>query len=354
MSQTSIWWPGITQQIKDTITNCKQCAALSTNPREPLIPSTLPQFPWQIVGADIFQLEDTRYLLVVDYYSRYPEVIKLSSTTSSAVITILKSIFSRHGVPEILRSDNGPQFDSQEMSASYGFQHKSSSPHYPQSNGQAERMIQTVKRLLKKSSDPYMALLIYRSTPLSWCGLSPAELLMGRRLRANLPLVKEQLTPNWPYLSEFRLKDQEYKRRQKVHYDLRHRVRPLPCLLDDSPVYIRTKGKQVTGSVATSTPEPRSYTVVTPSGSVRRNQHHLVPIPTDTSSTLPTTDTSEPGMNTQSTVPHSTRSRITLPTTDTSEPGKNTQSTVPHSTRSPVMTRSKTGTIVNPPNRLSF
>ena len=165
MSQTSIWWPGITQQIKDTITNCKQCAALSTNPREPLIPSTLPQFPWQIVGADIFQLEDTRYLLVVDYYSRYPEVIKLSSTTSSAVITILKSIFSRHGVPEILRSDNGPQFDSQEMSASYGFQHKSSSPHYPQSNGQAERMIQTVKRLLKKSSDPYMALLIYRSTP---------------------------------------------------------------------------------------------------------------------------------------------------------------------------------------------
>ena len=98
------------------------------------------------------------------------------------------------------------------------------------------------------------------------------DILMGCRLRANLPLVKEQLTPNWPYtFQNFVLRT---RRRQKLNYDSRHRVRSLPCLSDDSPVYIRTKGKQVTGSMATSTPEPCSYTVVTPSRSVRRNRCH--------------------------------------------------------------------------------
>ena len=331
-AQTSVWWPGYSQQIKNAVVNCEQCAALSTNPREPLIPSVLPQYPWQVVGADIFQLADARYLLVVDYYSRYPEVIKLTTTTSTAVVNILKSIFSRHGIPEILRSDNGPQFDSQEMSAfasSYGFQLKPSSPHYPQSNGQAERAIRTVKRLLKKSGDPHMALLIYRSTPLNWCGYSPAELLMGRRLRSNLPLVREQLAPSWPYLSEFRCKDQEYKRKQKLNYDSRHRVRSLPCLPDNSPVYIRTKDKQVTGKVTTSTPEPRSYTVVTPNGQVRRNRHHLVPVPVD--EVPPVTTSQESDTDTQS---------ATIPQRPT--------------IRSPIMTRSKTGTHINAPQRLTF
>ena len=324
-AQTSVWWPGYSQQIKNAVANCEQCAALSTNPREPLIPSDLPQYPWQVVGADIFQIENTYYLLVVDYYSRYPEVIKLTTTTSTAVVNILKSIFSRHGIPEILRSDNGPQFDSQEMSdfaSLYEFQLKTSSPHYPQSNGQAERAIKTVKRLLKKSDDPHMALLIYRSTPLSWCGYSPAELLMGRRLKTNLPLVREQLVPCWPYLSEFRRKDREYKKKQKLNYDSRHRVRSLPSLPDNSSVYIRTGNKQVTGKVTTSTTEPRSYAVVTTTGSVRRNRHHLVPIPID----------GFPPVELQSDTP----------------PTKVPQCPV---IRSPIMTRTKNSTPINAPQR---
>ena len=100
-AQTSVWLTSLqvdlpySQQIKNAVVNCEQCAALSTNPREPLIPSVLPQYPWQVAGADIFQLADARYLLVVDYYSHYPEVIKLTSTISTAVVNILKSIFSR-------------------------------------------------------------------------------------------------------------------------------------------------------------------------------------------------------------------------------------------------------------------
>ena len=80
--------------------------------------------------------------------------------------------------------DNGPQFDSEEFekfSANYNFEHSTSSPRYPQSNGFVERGVKTVKNLLKKSQDPYLTLLNYRATPLSWCGRSPTELLMGMK-----------------------------------------------------------------------------------------------------------------------------------------------------------------------------
>ena len=75
--------------------------------------------------------------------------------------------------------------------------HVTSSPHYPQSNGQVERMVQTIKGLLMKSDDPCPALLAYRLTPFPWCELSPAELLMGRRLRSGVPLAKTLLMPEW-------------------------------------------------------------------------------------------------------------------------------------------------------------
>ena len=87
-------------------------------------------------------------------------MIQVTSTTSASIISALKSIFARHGIPGILRSDNGPQYASVEFksfASSYGFQHLTSSPRFPQSNGQAERSVQTVKNLLKKSEDPYIS-----------------------------------------------------------------------------------------------------------------------------------------------------------------------------------------------------
>ena len=219
---------------------------------------------------------------MVDYYSRFPEVIKLSSTTSPAVISSLKSLFSRYGIPEILRSDNGPQFDSSDMASfalSYGFYHDPSSPRYPQSNGQAERAVQTIKKLLKKSDDPYLSLLTYRSTPLQWCGYSPAELLMGRRLRTTLPQVQQSLVPQWPYLEQFQTQDRKYKQQQKENYDKRHRTSTLPELPDDTPVLVQTGNSRVPGTTLTQTDAPRSYLVQTSSGTVRRNRRHLVAIP---------------------------------------------------------------------------
>ena len=165
----SVWWPGLASQILETVQACRVCAEHSTPHHEPMIASRLPDYPWQKVGSDLFQLRGDHYLLVVDYFSRFPEVVKLPSTTASGVVAALKAIFARHGIPETVFSDNGPQYDSHEMDTfafSYGFHHVTSSPRYPQSNGQAKRTVQTVKQLMKKAEDPYLALLSYRTTPL--------------------------------------------------------------------------------------------------------------------------------------------------------------------------------------------
>ena len=75
----------------------------------------LPDYPWQKAGTDLFVLKGATYLLVVDYYSRFPEVIQLKSTTSQSVIDALKAVFARYGIPETLVSDNGPQYSSTEF-----------------------------------------------------------------------------------------------------------------------------------------------------------------------------------------------------------------------------------------------
>ena len=135
---------------------CKtvECAEQSVRKKEPLIPTPLLDYPWQVAGTDQFELNQYHYLLVVDYFSRYPEAIKLSSTTSANVIAALKTVFARHGIPEIVRSDNGPQYSSSaefaQFASTYGFSHVTSSLRYPQSNGHVERAVQTVKRMLKK------------------------------------------------------------------------------------------------------------------------------------------------------------------------------------------------------------
>ena len=230
------------------------------------------------MASDLFEHKKSTYLLVVDYFSRFVEIEKLTSTTSSSVITHLKAIFSRHGIPATLITDNGPQYSSAEMeqfSSTYGFQHITSSPHYHQSNGQAERTVRTVKSLLSNSPDPYLALLNYRATPLPWCGLSPAELLMGRVIRTDVPQHTSAFQPNWPYLKDFREKEKKYRDDQKRNYDKRYRTRTLPELPQNTPVWVDMPNGQVQGTIVSTTQEPRSYRVTVPSGEVRRNRSHL-------------------------------------------------------------------------------
>ena len=156
-------------------------------------------------------------------------------------------------------SDNGPQYSSKEFeqfSHEYNFLHTTSSPYYPQGNGLAERMVQTVKGLLSCSDDPCLAKWIYRTTPLPWCGYSPAELLQGRMMRTNIPMLTERLVPKLPDYTEFKECDKKFKQLQKSNYDSRHGVHQLPSIPDDSEVWVTTERGQTSGQAVSRADTP--------------------------------------------------------------------------------------------------
>ena len=110
------------------------------------------------MSSDLFLSGGKDYLLVVDMYSGYPKVALLETTTSDVVIRHLKSVFARHGIQERLLTDIGPQYSSRkfrDFTYNWYTKHVTSSPRYPQSNGHAERAVQTIKNILKKAEDPY-------------------------------------------------------------------------------------------------------------------------------------------------------------------------------------------------------
>ncbi|KAJ8355031.1 hypothetical protein SKAU_G00225980 [Synaphobranchus kaupii] len=245
------------------------------------MPTEMPDRPWQTLGADLFTLKGKTYLLVVDYFSRYVEIALLSPTRSTDVVVHLKSMFSRHGICEFLKSDNGPQFSGSHFkafAAEYGFVHITSSPKFPQSNGEAERAVQTVKNLLTKASDPYLALLAYRATPLQ-NGYSPAKLLMGRRLRTTVPALPTLMDPVLPDYNALETKEREKRRNDARAFDKRHGARNLEPLVPGEDVWITDA--RVQGTVVSTHNTPRSYIVQVPQGTLRRNRHHLVPLQTN-------------------------------------------------------------------------
>ncbi|UYV74578.1 K02A2.6-like [Cordylochernes scorpioides] len=130
----------------------------------------------------------------------YPEISLLQNLTAQDVISHLKSIFARHGTPETVRSDNGPQFQKvlgsefSKFSKEWSFKHITSSPKFPQSNGFIEAIIKNIKQSFKKEEDCYLTLQAYRTMPLE-SGYSPAELLMGRRFRTSVPAIESSLMP---------------------------------------------------------------------------------------------------------------------------------------------------------------
>lgn len=187
-------------------------------------------------------------------------------------------MFARHGIPETLISDNGPQFSGQAFAffaALYGFKHVTSSPAFPQSNGEAERAVQRVKTLLKKAEDPYLALLAYRATPLQ-SGYSPAQLLMGRRLRTTVPSHPSQLDPVLPDVVSFSQKEKEKGISDAEDYNRRHRARALSSLSPGEEVWVTNE--KASGTVIGNYSTPRSYLVDLPQGVFRRNRQHLIPL----------------------------------------------------------------------------
>ncbi|RLU23953.1 hypothetical protein DMN91_004161 [Ooceraea biroi] len=151
----------------------------------------------------------------------YPEVKQLRTLKKSEIILHLKSLFARHGIPEVVYSDNGTHFGPLLKSAfslfakQWGFSHRTSSPKFPQSNGFIEAGVKIIKRSLKKSGDVYETLLNYRATPQS-NGFSPAELLMGRRLRTSVPMTSSLLNPSTPDPQQLTEKEKNASRLRSV------------------------------------------------------------------------------------------------------------------------------------------
>ena len=247
---------------------------------EPLRTTLLPECPWQHLGADLCTYQGNDYLIMVDYYSRWLEIQPLHSTTAAVVIKKFTQIFSVHGIT----SDNGPQFQCAEFrdfALEFDFRHKTSSPFFPQTNGEAESAVKVVKKLLSQQSLE-IALLNYRTTPHSSTGTSPASALMGRQLKTKIPRLPENLTPQPASDIDIRKADHHAKARYKFSYDRRHGATPLSQLEPENQVLIKTDGDKTwdkPGTIVAADPENRSYLVNSPTGVLRRNRKHLQQVP---------------------------------------------------------------------------
>ena len=324
----SVWWPGINGQLKAWIDRCGFCQEHRRRQHaEPLQPTELPERPWSQIGVDFACYEGRQYLVVVDYFSRWLEVLHMTSTTSARTIDRLRGLFARFGIPETLRSDGGPQFTSHafaEFAATYGFTHRVSSPHNPRSNGTVERAVQTAKRIIQQP-DPTLALLAYRNTPLEVTGHSPAQLFMGRHLRTRLPVHPDNLVPQWPDFAALREHHQHEKFRQKEKYDGRHGAVRLAPPASGGPVRVRHDGEKLwRGPVHIIGPadQPNSFLIPSPATEqpVVRNRRFILPVPSDSrlssEPVLPPVSFSSASAEITPTAAQQTRERGDTPPTD--------------------------------------
>ena len=199
-------WPGLDKDIENISKSCESCMEVSNDPSATTSHSWLPTSrPYQRVHVDYAgPIGGCMLFVVVDSFSKWPEVVVTKSMTTENTIDMLRSLFARWGVPAELVSDNGPQFTSVEFQAfmaHLGIKHKRGAPYHPSTNGLAERFVQTVKGAFKASSadsggvqcnlDRF--LLAYRNASHSITGESPAQLMLGRPLRSRLDCVKPEV-----------------------------------------------------------------------------------------------------------------------------------------------------------------
>ena len=152
----SFFWPGINKAIKEVVCQCETCTWLqSQNAAAPLTPTPTPSHPWQMCATDIFMLEGIDHLVVGRFLLKddlHPMPSTWPEQCQQGHVSLLKEMFSEHGIPEVLRSDNGPQYASAQFTdfcIAWGISHKTSSLHYPQSNGFAEACVKSAKHALQ-------------------------------------------------------------------------------------------------------------------------------------------------------------------------------------------------------------
>ena len=198
-AKETVYWPGLNDQLEQLILNCQLCLKYSKSKNKSTPQTALghevPPVPWSKVATDIFHYESQPYLLIVNYTSRFPIVRKLKSMSAKNVAEHFKSIFSEYGWPDTIVSDNGPCYAAElftNLMKEYAVNHITSSRHYPQSNGLAEKFVHIMKNLFHKAkeegADIEKYLMIYCNTPVASASKSPMQMLQQRSARSQLPM----------------------------------------------------------------------------------------------------------------------------------------------------------------------
>ena len=269
--RTKVWWPGIDKAAERHCKGCRGCQLVARpDPPEPLRPTRLPDGPWQDVACDLLgPLPSGHSLLVtVDYYSRYYEVSILQSTTTEKIIDHLDEIFSRFGFPMTLKSDNGPQFISEEFRhycEQNGITQQRVTAKWAQANGEVERQNRSIMKRLKiaqAEGQPWKAelrkyLRSYRSLPHTTTGRSPAELLFNRKMKGKIP----DLSMSHVYDQEVFDRDAEQKATTKAYADTRRAARPSTIDVGDQVLVKQDKHNKLT-----TTFNPVPHTVISKNG----------------------------------------------------------------------------------------
>lgn len=207
VARSYFWWPGLDNSIEQVAKSCEACLKTRDNPpRMEVIPWPLPSEPWERVHVDFLgPIMSSYFLIVLDAHSKWVEVFKMTSITSSQTILKLRETFARFGLPRLLVSDNGTQFVSREFQfflTMNGIEHITSPTFYPASNGAAENAVKNFKKAMEaaiidsmnkgKPVETLMSrfLLMYRNAPHCTTKRSPAEMMFGRSLRTRLDSIK--------------------------------------------------------------------------------------------------------------------------------------------------------------------
>ena len=263
------------KQVKQFVEACHPCQLVGRRKKtEPIRSTTLPEVPWGDIAVDLLEIHcGNHLLLVVDNYSRWPEVILLKKTDASHVTRAMEGIFQTHGIPDSVRSDNGLPFSSAEFEGFLdylGIVHLKGIPYGPQSNGEVERCIKTLLKIMRittlEGKDWKKALqnflFQYRTTPHTVTGLSPAGLLMGRRLKDKLPNVSIPSENHQGSLAAASLRKKcTGKLRQKEYADSKRSAQYSDIVEGDSILLNKSRDNKLSPNF-----EPITYKVVEKKG----------------------------------------------------------------------------------------
>ncbi|XP_013909081.1 PREDICTED: uncharacterized protein K02A2.6-like [Thamnophis sirtalis] len=211
LGRSYAWWPGMDQDIAWWVASCPQCQETRPAcPKAPIQNWEQPRAPWSRIHMDLAgPAKGQMFIVIVDAFSKWVELFLLSATTAPAIIKVLPRVFMTHGLPDLVVSDNGPQFIAAALAsffAQLGVRHAFVAPFNPVANGLAECVVQqeALARFgpLNWQVDIDMYLLWQHATPCTTMNKSPAELLMGRRIRTTLDRLHPEYAPDRPLDSQ--------------------------------------------------------------------------------------------------------------------------------------------------------